>query len=142
GGGKQGILYTLSTDDMSMVQDQQGDYWTRYSQGFQAFYSGMGPSSEYSWLGPKFGPSPTFWRGQDPNYAMIYAWASYDRPRAFQYDLNTNKVLYNSTPQPTCDGNTPCTHGCLENTDQPRASNWPPFFSVSAKGNSNGLIWF
>jgi hypothetical protein len=129
GGGKQGRYYVLDTATMTMAQNAtlDGDGF----EGFQAFENTWHPTfthRDYE-MGELYGPNlhsaPIYW----PGTSYVYQMSEKDFLKAFFYDPSTN--VLSSTASVTATGS------------WARARDGMPggFTSLSANGNSNGIVW-
>ena len=117
GGGKEGVLYLLNTSDMGEF-NASSDH---VQQEFQAIY-GKGTSHIH-------GTASYF--DSDANGPTIYIWGENDVLRSFTYNSTTG--LLNATPWATSTMTAPVT-----NNDGAMPGG---FTSISANGNSNGIVW-
>ena len=117
GGGKQGVLYVVNTNDMTHF-NASGD---KVQQEFQAVY-GKGTSHIHG--------TPV-WFDSDKNGPTTYVWGENDVLRGFFYNQTTN--LITTTPFATSTMTAPVT-----NNDGAMPGG---FLSISANGNSNGILW-
>jgi len=117
GGGKQGVLYLLNTGDM-------GEFHSSYDnvkQEFQAIY-GQGTSHIHG--------TATYF-DSDAHGPTLYIWGENDVLRSFLYNSTTGTI--NTTPWATSTMTAPVT-----NNDGAMPGG---FTSISANGNSNGILW-
>jgi outer membrane protein assembly factor BamB len=117
GGGKQGILYLVNTNDMGGFH-ASGD---NVIQEFQAIY-GQGTSHIHG--------APVYFNS-DLNGPTTYVWGENDVLRGFEF--NATSGLLNTTPFATGTMTAPVT-----NNDGAMPGG---FTSISANGNSNGILW-
>jgi len=150
GGGKQGKLYVLDSNTMNPAQNPpSGPVIPGGSDGIQAFINSWHDDqsqvvctdaamvNRYCFMqhpryedseanGPNIHTGPIFWAGANPAYGLLYAMPEKDKLRAFRYhdathQLDTTAFLTSAVRSP--DG-------------MPGA-----FLSLSANGNTNGIIW-
>ena len=117
GGGKPGVLYLLNTNDMGEFH-ASGDH---VQQEFQAIY-GQGTSHIH-------GTASYF--DSDTHGPTLYIWGENDVLRSFLYNSTTGTI--NTTPWATSTMTAPVT-----NNDGAMPGG---FTSISANGNSNGILW-
>ena len=117
GGGKQGVLYLVNTNDMGEF-NASSDH---VQQEFQAIY-GQGSSHIH-------GAASYF--DSDTNGPTLYIWGENDVLRSFLYNSTTGTI--NTTPWATSTMTAPVT-----NNDGAMPGG---FTSISANGNSNGILW-
>jgi hypothetical protein len=117
GGGKQGVLYLLNTGNMGHF-NSSGD---NVHQEFQAIY-GQGTSHIH-------GTASYF--DSDAHGPTLYIWGENDVLRSFLYNSTTGTI--NTTPWATSTMTAPVT-----NNDGAMPGG---FTSISANGNSNGILW-
>ncbi len=117
GGGKQGVLYLLNTNNMGHF-NASGD---RVQQEFQAIF-GKGTSHIH-------GTASYFNSGT--NGPTLYIWGENDVLRAFSYNSTTGTI--NTTPRATSSMTAPVT-----NNDGAMPGG---FTTISANGNSNAIVW-
>ena len=117
GGGKQGVLYLLNTGNMGHF-NSSGD---NVHQEFQAIY-GQGTSHIHG--------TATYF-DSDTHGPTLYIWGENDVLRSFLYNSTTGTI--NTTPWATSTMTAPVT-----NNDGAMPGG---FTSISANGNSNGILW-
>jgi hypothetical protein len=117
GGGKQGVLYLVNTNDMGEFNASRDNV----IQEFQAIY-GQGTSHIHT--------APVYFNS-DLNGPTTYVWGENDVLRGFLF--NTTTGLLNTTPFATSTMTAPVT-----NNDGAMPGG---FLSISANGNSNGILW-
>ena len=117
GGGKQGVLYLLNTSNMGHFNASDDNV----QQEFQAIY-GQGTSHIH-------GTASYF--DSDANGPTLYIWGENDVLRSFLYNSTTGNI--NTTPWATSSMTAPVT-----NNDGAMPGG---FTSISANGNSNGILW-
>ena len=117
GGGKQGVLYLVNTNNMGKF-NASGD---QVQQEFQAVF-GKGTSHIHG--------TPVYF-DSDKNGPTTYVWGENDVLRGFLFNQTTGMV--NTTPFATSTMTAPVT-----NNDGAMPGG---FLTVSANGNSNGIIW-
>jgi hypothetical protein len=117
GGGKQGVLYLLNTSNMGHFNAS----YDNVQQEFQAIY-GQGTSHIH-------GTASYF--DSDQNGPTLYIWGENDVLRSFLYNSTTGSI--NTTPWATSSMTAPVT-----NNDGAMPGG---FTSISANGNSNGILW-
>jgi outer membrane protein assembly factor BamB len=117
GGGKQGVLYLVNTNNMGHFNASTDNV----TQEFQAIY-GQGTSHIHG--------APVYFNS-DLNGPTTYVWGENDVLRGFQFNATTG--LLNSTPFATSTMTAPAT-----NNDGAMPGG---FLSISANGNSNGILW-
>jgi Bacterial Ig-like domain (group 3)/MBG domain (YGX type) len=117
GGGKQGVLYLVNTNDMGHFNASSDNVL----EEFQAIY-GLGTSHIHN--------APVYFNS-DLNGPTTYVWGENDVLRGFLF--NTTTGLLNSTPFVTSTMTAPVT-----NNDGAMPGG---FLSISANGNSNGILW-
>ncbi len=117
GGGKQGVLYLVNTNDMGHFNASSDNV----TQEFQAIY-GQGTSHIHG--------APVYFNS-DLNGPTTYVWGENDVLRGFQFNATTG--LLNTTPFATSTMTAPAT-----NNDGAMPGG---FLSISANGNSNGILW-
>ena len=117
GGGKQGVLYLLNTNNMGHFNASHDNV----QQEFQAIY-GQGTSHIHG--------TATYF-DSDANGPTLYIWGENDVLRSFTYNSTTGTI--NTTPWATSSMTAPVT-----NNDGAMPGG---FTSISANGNSNGILW-
>ena len=117
GGGKQGVLYLVDTTAMGEFNASSDNV----RQEFQAVY-GVGTSHIHG--------TPVYF-DSDLNGPTTYVWGENDVLRGLLF--NTTTGLLNTTPFATSTMTAPAT-----NNDGAMPGG---FLSVSANGNSNGILW-
>jgi hypothetical protein len=117
GGGKQGVLYLLNTSNMGHFNASQDNV----HQEFQAIF-GQGTSHIH-------GTASYF--DSDAHGPTLYIWGENDVLRSFLYNSTTGTI--NTTPWATSTMTAPVT-----NNDGAMPGG---FTSISANGNSNGILW-
>jgi hypothetical protein len=117
GGGKQGILYLVNTNEM-------GQFNSSTDQVQQEFQAVLGKGTSHIHGGPVFYNSAV-------NGPMTYLWGENDVLRA--YPFNEISSLINATPLATSTMTAPATNN---NGAMPGG-----FLAVSANGNTNGIVW-
>ncbi len=117
GGGKQGVLYLVNTNNMGHFNASSDNV----IQEFQAIY-GLGTSHIHG--------APVYFNG-DANGPTTYVWGENDVLRGFLFNATTG--LLNTTPFATSTMTAPAT-----NNDGAMPGG---FLSISANGNSNGILW-
>jgi hypothetical protein len=117
GGGKQGVLYLVNTNNMGKF-NASGDL---VQQEFQAVF-GKGTSHIHG--------TPVYF-DSDKNGPTTYVWGENDVLRGFLFNQTTGKV--NTTPFATSTMTAPVT-----NNDGAMPGG---FLTISANGNSNGIVW-
>ncbi len=117
GGGKQGVLYLVNTNDMGEFNASTDNV----IQEFQAIY-GVGTSHIHG--------APVYFNS-DTNGPTTYVWGENDVLRGFQFNATTG--LLGTTPFATSTMTAPATHN--------DAAMPGGFLSISANGNSNGILW-
>ena len=117
GGGKQGVLYLVNTNDMGEFNASSDNV----TQEFQAIY-GQGTSHIHG--------APVYFNS-DLNGPTTYVWGENDVLRGFLFNATTG--LLNTTPFATSTMTAPAT-----NNDGAMPGG---FLSISANGNSNGILW-
>jgi Bacterial Ig-like domain (group 3)/MBG domain (YGX type) len=117
GGGKQGVLYLLNTGNMGHF-NASGD---NVHQEFQAIF-GQGTSHIHG--------TATYF-DSDTHGPTLYIWGENDVLRSFLYNSTTGTI--NTTPWATSTMTAPVT-----NNDGAMPGG---FTSISASGNSNGILW-
>ena len=117
GGGKQGVLYLVNTNNMTHF-NASGD---KVQQEFQAVF-GKGTSHIHG--------TPVYFNS-DKNGPTTYVWGENDVLRGFLFNQTTG--LLNTTPFATSTMTAPVT-----NNDGAMPGG---FLSISANGNSNGILW-
>ncbi len=117
GGGKQGVLYLVNTAAMGEFNASADNV----QQEFQAIY-GVGTSHVHG--------TPVY-LNSDVNGPTTYVWGENDVLRAFQF--NTTTGLLATTPFAKSTMTAPAT-----NNDGAMPGG---FLTVSANGNSNGIVW-
>ena len=117
GGGKEGVLYLANTNGLGEFNASSD----QVRQEFQAIY-GVGTSHIHG--------SPSYF-DSDANGPTIYVWGENDVLRSFLF--NTTTGLLNTTPWATSTMTAPAT-----NNDGAMPGG---FTSISANGNSNGILW-
>jgi hypothetical protein len=129
GGGKQGRYYVINAATMALSQDATPG--PDGLEGFQAFENTWHPTfthRDYE-MGELFGPNihgnPIYWTGT--NY--VYQMPEKDYLKAFRYHPATG--VFQETPAVTASGS----------WARPRDGMPGGFSSISANGDSNGIIW-
>ncbi len=117
GGGKQGVLYLVNTSNMGHFNASTDNV----IQEFQAIY-GQGTSHIHG--------APVYFNS-DANGPTTYVWGENDVLRGFLFNATTG--LLNPTPFATSTMTAPVT-----NNDGAMPGG---FLSISANGNSNGILW-
>ena len=117
GGGKQGVLYLVNTNNMGQFNASSDNVL----QEFQAIY-GQGTSHIHG--------APVYFNS-DMNGPTTYVWGENDVLRGFLFNSTTG--LLNPTPFATSTMTAPAT-----NNDGAMPGG---FLSISANGNSNGILW-
>ena len=117
GGGKQGVLYLLNTSNMGHFNAS----YDNVHQEFQAIY-GQGTSHIH-------GTASYF--DSDAHGPTLYIWGENDVLRSFLYNSTTGTI--NTTPWATSTMTAPVT-----NNDGAMPGG---FTSISANGNTNGILW-
>jgi hypothetical protein len=117
GGGKQGVLYLVNTNGMGEFNASSDNV----IQEFQAIY-GQGTSHIHG--------APVYFNS-DANGPTTYVWGENDVLRGFPFNATTG--LLNTTPFATSTMTAPAT-----NNDGAMPGG---FLSISANGNSNGILW-
>jgi hypothetical protein len=117
GGGKQGVLYLLNTNNMGHFNASHDNV----QQEFQAIF-GQGTSHIH-------GTASYFDSGT--NGPTLYIWGENDVLRSFSYNSNTGTI--NTTPRATSTMTAPVT-----NNDGAMPGG---FTTISANGNSNAILW-
>jgi hypothetical protein len=117
GGGKQGVLYLLNTNNMGHFNASHDNV----QQEFQAIY-GKGTSHIH-------GTASYF--DSATNGPTLYIWGENDVLRAFSYNSTTGTI--NTTPTATSTMTAPVT-----NNDGAMPGG---FTTISANGNSNAILW-
>ena len=117
GGGKQGVLYLVNTNGMGEFNASSDNV----IQEFQAIY-GQGTSHIHG--------APVYFNS-DANGPTTYVWGENDVLRGFLFNATTG--LLNTTPFATSTMTAPVT-----NNDGAMPGG---FLSISANGNSNGILW-
>jgi hypothetical protein len=117
GGGKQGVLYLLNTTNLGKFNASSDNV----HQEFQAIF-GQGTSHIH-------GTASYF--DSDANGPSLYIWGENDVLRSFLYNSNTGTI--NTTPWATSTMTAPVT-----NNDGAMPGG---FTSITANGNSNGILW-
>jgi hypothetical protein len=117
GGGKEGVLYLVDTNGMGEFNSSTD----QVRQEFQAVY-GKGTSHIHG--------GPVYFNG-DQNGPTIFLWGENDVLRGFLFNSTTG--LLNTTPFATSTMTAPVT-----NNDGAMPGG---FLSISANGNSNGIVW-
>ena len=117
GGGKQGVLYLVNTNNMGKF-NASGD---QVQQEFQAVF-GKGTSHIHG--------TPVYFNS-DKNGPTTYVWGENDVLRGFFFNQTTG--MMNTTPFATSTMTAPVT-----NNDGAMPGG---FLSISANGNSNGILW-
>jgi hypothetical protein len=117
GGGKQGVLYLLNTNNLGHFNASRDNV----QQEFQAIF-GKGTSHIH-------GTASYF--DSDTNGPTLYIWGENDVLRSFSYNSTTGTI--NTTPRATSTMTAPVT-----NNDGAMPGG---FTSISANGNSNGILW-
>ena len=117
GGGKQGVLYLVNTNDMGEFNASSDNV----TQEFQAIY-GQGTSHIHG--------APVYFNS-DLNGPTTYVWGENDVLRGFLFNATTG--LLNTSPFATSTMTAPAT-----NNDGAMPGG---FLSISANGNSNGILW-
>jgi hypothetical protein len=117
GGGKQGVLYLLNTSNMGHFNASHDNV----HQEFQAIF-GQGTSHIH-------GTASYF--DSDAHGPTLYIWGENDVLRSFSYNSTTGTI--NTTPWATSTMTAPVT-----NNDGAMPGG---FTSISANGNSNGILW-
>ena len=117
GGGKQGVLYLVNTNNMTHF-NASGD---KVQQEFQAVF-GKGTSHIHG--------TPVYFDSAK-NGPTTYVWGENDVLRGFFFNQTTG--LMNTTPFATSTMTAPVT-----NNDGAMPGG---FLSISANGNSNGILW-
>jgi hypothetical protein len=117
GGGKQGVLYLVNTGNMGHFNASHDNV----QQEFQAIF-GQGTSHIH-------GTASYF--DSDAHGPTVYIWGENDVLRSFTYNSTTGSV--NTNPWATSSMTAPVT-----NNDGAMPGG---FTSISANGNSNGILW-
>jgi Bacterial Ig-like domain (group 3)/MBG domain (YGX type) len=117
GGGKQGVLYLLNSGNMGHFNAS----YDNVQQEFQAIY-GKGTSHIHG--------TASYFDG-DANGPTLYIWGENDVLRSFLYNSTTGTI--NTTPWAKSTMTAPVT-----NNDGAMPGG---FTSISANGNSNGILW-
>ncbi len=117
GGGKQGVLYLVNTNNMGHFSASNDNVL----QEFQAIY-GQGTSHIHG--------APVYFNS-DVNGPTTYVWGENDVLRGFLFNATTG--LLNPNPFATSTMTAPAT-----NNDGAMPGG---FLSISANGNSNGILW-
>jgi hypothetical protein len=127
GGGKQGRYYVLDAQNMTLTQDAASPHPTLIGEGFQAFRNTWRPLSIASYAinetnGPNIHGCPIYWEGT----SYVYQMPEKDYLKAFLYDRGTGSVT--QTPARTA-------------TVRPPYGMPGGFSSISANGNTDGIVW-
>jgi outer membrane protein assembly factor BamB len=127
GGGKQGRYYVLDAQHMTLAQDAASPDPTLIGEGFQAFRNTWRPLSIASYAsnetnGPNIHGCPIYWEGT----SYIYQMPEKDYLKAFSYDRQAGTVM--QTPARTA-------------TVRPPDGMPGAFSSISANGNTDGIVW-
>src|SRR3984885_7161709 len=117
GGGKEGVLYLTNTNDLGGFNASTD----QVRQEFQAIY-GLETSHIHG--------SPSYF-DSDVNGPTVYVWGENDVLRSFFFNSTTGYL--NTTPWATSTITAPAT-----NNDGAMPGG---FTSISANGNSNGILW-
>jgi hypothetical protein len=117
GGGKQGVLYLVNTGNMGHFNASHDNV----QQEFQAIF-GQGTSHIH-------GTASYF--DSDAHGPTVYIWGENDVLRSFTYNSTTGSI--NTNPWATSSMTAPVT-----NNDGAMPGG---FTSISANGNSNGILW-
>ena len=152
GGGKQGKLYVLNTEDMRAAQNppKPGDPPVEGSDGFQAFFNTWHNNSaevvcsrpsvitsshcyvphNFYANGELFGPNihggPLYWDAANPAYGFLYAMPEKDVLRAYKFHHATH----------TLDTSVSAVSKVRSPDGMPGSH-----LSLSANGSANGIIW-
>ena len=129
GGGKQGRLYVLDSNTMHLTQNATSDPSDpRIGEGFQAFVNSWHPEfpighyAEGESFGPNIHGGPVYW----PGTSFLYHMPEKDFLKGFRYDRTTLTVA--TTP-------------ALVASVRPPDGMPGGFSSLSANGNTNGIVW-
>jgi hypothetical protein len=129
GGGKQGRLYVMDATTMSLTQNTTPDPTDpRIGEGFQAFVNTYHPEfplghyAEGELFGPNIHGGPVYWAGT----SYLYHMPEKDFLKAFHYDTTSHTVA-----------TTPAVVAAVRPPDGMPGG----FTSVSANGNTTGVVW-
>jgi hypothetical protein len=129
GGGKQGRLYVLDSDTMHLSQNATPDPSDpRIGEGFQAFVNTWHPEfpighyAEGELFGPNIHGGPVYWSGT----SFLYHMPEKDFLKAFRYDTASRTVA-----------TTPARVASVRPPDGMPGG----FSSLSANGNTGGIVW-
>ncbi|MCP2342571.1 hypothetical protein [Actinomadura rupiterrae] len=148
-GGKQSRIYTLDATTMALRQDTTPPDWSlpavnpdHVGEGFQAFYNQHMGTSPYTpraldnyasseAYGCNIHGNPIYWSGT----SCIYHMAEKDHLKAFRYDSSARQIVYSVDPT------TKATQPYGESSETPNFGMPGGACSISANGNSNGIVW-
>jgi hypothetical protein len=119
GGGKDGRLYVLDSTSLSRLQ-----LFNAFDDSYGDCTRSQYPQDEHN--GPNIHGGPIFWKSSADS-GLLYGWSEKDHLKAYRYHFSTGALDETTTAS-----------GLLAS---PRRSMPGGFLSLSANGQTNGIVW-